>query len=377
MRRIVMLTVLLMTVYLCVFISSALAQDIGEPDTCRLTSNTWIINSQADSLITVDLWGWIDDPLIRGCSFGFRVYTYGSVGYGPHVDSLIIVDTFLFDPGMTAPVQNYSRSLLDESIDPDAPDWGYNGFSIGLVDFANPIFPTNVPTKIGEVTLKVIDRERVPEEFTIEIDSLFFPPAGAFKYSPSGSTGYPPQFVKSVIDVHNDLTPALTSIDPNNAKQDENVTVTIDGYRTHFGEGAQTEVFMTRNASTITAVGQTISTPTHMTADFSIPADAETGDYDFTVSVAGFDPVTEVDGFTISPPFLCGDASGDEKVNILDVVYLLNFIFSHGPSPTPYASGDLNCDGIVDIDDVVYLIAYIFMGGTSPCDVDGDGIFDC
>jgi hypothetical protein len=63
----------------------------------------------------------------------------------------------------------------------------------------------------------------------------------------------------------------------------------------------------------------------------------------------------------------CGDANGSGAVDIDDVVYLINHIFSQGPGPVPYESGDADCSGNVDIDDVVYLIAYVFSAGAEPC----------
>ncbi len=64
-----------------------------------------------------------------------------------------------------------------------------------------------------------------------------------------------------------------------------------------------------------------------------------------------------------------GDADGSGSIDIDDVVYLIEFIFSAGMPPSPYAicSGDPNCSCQVDIDDVVYLIAFIFSGGPAPC----------
>jgi hypothetical protein len=64
---------------------------------------------------------------------------------------------------------------------------------------------------------------------------------------------------------------------------------------------------------------------------------------------------------------LCGDADGSSNVDIADVVYLIAYIFSGGPAPSPLLAGDANCDGAVDIADAVYLIAYIFSGGPEPC----------
>ncbi|TFH65193.1 MAG: hypothetical protein E4G91_03370 [Candidatus Zixiibacteriota bacterium] len=64
---------------------------------------------------------------------------------------------------------------------------------------------------------------------------------------------------------------------------------------------------------------------------------------------------------------ICGDANGDDAVDISDAVYLIAYIFSGGSAPNPLLAGDANCDSAVDISDVVYLIAYIFSGGQAPC----------
>ncbi len=66
--------------------------------------------------------------------------------------------------------------------------------------------------------------------------------------------------------------------------------------------------------------------------------------------------------------YLCGNANADAAVDISDAVYLIQYIFSGGPAPSPVASGDANCDQSVDISDVVYLIQYIFSSGPQPCE---------
>jgi hypothetical protein len=80
---------------------------------------------------------------------------------------------------------------------------------------------------------------------------------------------------------------------------------------------------------------------------------------------------------TIKYPYICGDATGDEMINVADPVYIINYIFVGGPEPDPYESGDVNCSGNVNIMDAVFLINYIFVDGNVPCDTDGDGIPDC
>jgi hypothetical protein len=63
----------------------------------------------------------------------------------------------------------------------------------------------------------------------------------------------------------------------------------------------------------------------------------------------------------------CGDVSGDQFVDIDDIVFLISYVFGGGPAPIPLSKGDVNCVDAVDIDDIVYLINYVFGGGPTPC----------
>jgi hypothetical protein len=71
--------------------------------------------------------------------------------------------------------------------------------------------------------------------------------------------------------------------------------------------------------------------------------------------------------FAIESEYLCGDANGDETVNVGDAVFLINYVFKGGAAPDPLEAGDANCDGQVNVGDAVYLIAYVFKGGPEPC----------
>jgi len=62
-----------------------------------------------------------------------------------------------------------------------------------------------------------------------------------------------------------------------------------------------------------------------------------------------------------------GDANGDNKVSVTDVVYLINYLFKGGPLPVRSYTADNNCDGKINVSDVIYLINYLFKGGPPPC----------
>ena len=72
-------------------------------------------------------------------------------------------------------------------------------------------------------------------------------------------------------------------------------------------------------------------------------------------------------GGILVSPVACGDANGDENVDIVDVVYLINYLFRGGPAPVGgVCVGDANGDDETNIVDVVYLINYLFRGGPTP-----------
>ncbi|MFH1891545.1 MAG: right-handed parallel beta-helix repeat-containing protein [Candidatus Zixiibacteriota bacterium] len=88
--------------------------------------------------------------------------------------------------------------------------------------------------------------------------------------------------------------------------------------------------------------------------------------YNYETSLGFYvDMIEIIEGTSSCVP---GDADGSSAVDIDDVVYLISYIFSGGPAPSPLCCADVDCSGAVDIDDVVYLISYIFSGGPAPCD---------
>ncbi|MCH9025266.1 MAG: hypothetical protein IH931_08025 [candidate division Zixibacteria bacterium] len=88
-------------------------------------------------------------------------------------------------------------------------------------------------------------------------------------------------------------------------------------------------------------------------------------------SVFGWSP-TPYDSIPITVLGSCcvgtrGDFNGDgDDANILDLTYMVDYIFRGGPAPDPLLAGDANCDDDTNILDLTYLVDYIFRGGPVP-----------
>lgn len=61
-----------------------------------------------------------------------------------------------------------------------------------------------------------------------------------------------------------------------------------------------------------------------------------------------------------------GDPNDDGTPDIVDIVFLVNYVLKSGPAPIALMSGDVNADCDVDIVDIVYLINYVLKGGPAP-----------
>ena len=64
---------------------------------------------------------------------------------------------------------------------------------------------------------------------------------------------------------------------------------------------------------------------------------------------------------------LPGDVGNDGRMNLMDIIYLINYIYKEGPFPVPHQMvGDIDCSGGIDILDIMYLINYLYKGGPAP-----------
>ncbi|MCP4597329.1 dockerin type I domain-containing protein [Neptuniibacter sp.] len=70
---------------------------------------------------------------------------------------------------------------------------------------------------------------------------------------------------------------------------------------------------------------------------------------------------------------LAGDVNNDTNIDILDIVFVINFKYKGGPAPECMDEANINSDTEIDILDIVYLINYKYKGGPTPiCGTSGE-----
>jgi hypothetical protein len=81
--------------------------------------------------------------------------------------------------------------------------------------------------------------------------------------------------------------------------------------------------------------------------------------------------VFECPGGDCAPPpagkrFRRGDADASGSMNITDGVFILNFLFVGGPTPSCLDAADADDSGVVNITDGIYVLGFLFLGGPPP-----------
>jgi hypothetical protein len=66
------------------------------------------------------------------------------------------------------------------------------------------------------------------------------------------------------------------------------------------------------------------------------------------------------------PEFVRADANADGLINITDGIYVLNYLFLGGPTPTCLEAANSNGDALLNITDGIYVLNFLFLGGPEP-----------
>ena len=92
------------------------------------------------------------------------------------------------------------------------------------------------------------------------------------------------------------------------------------------------------------------------------------GDFYFTVKAGDICTPQYADSVEIwiSVMEVCGDIDNDNIINVLDIVYLIDYKFNDGPVPPILGACDVNSDDLINILDIILLIDYKFKGGPAP-----------
>ncbi len=91
----------------------------------------------------------------------------------------------------------------------------------------------------------------------------------------------------------------------------------------------------------------------------------------FNGSILDYVPILNAGTVSIANSFVCGDANGDEDINLLDILYLIDFVYGSptGPAPEPPEAGDVDGDSACNLLDILYLIDYLYGNPTGPAPV--------
>jgi len=76
---------------------------------------------------------------------------------------------------------------------------------------------------------------------------------------------------------------------------------------------------------------------------------------------------SDFDGIGDACEYTCGDPNDDDLVNLLDILYLVDFLYGIGAPPYPVMeAGDANADYAVNLLDILYLIDFLYGTPNGP-----------
>ncbi|MCH9024403.1 MAG: PKD domain-containing protein, partial [candidate division Zixibacteria bacterium] len=120
------------------------------------------------------------------------------------------------------------------------------------------------------------------------------------------------------------------------------------------GEGEILKIHLTIDSLALGGKSATIDTTSFLSNKLQL----------YTASTS-YTPIVFV-GSMSSKEIIRGDANYDAKISVLDLTFLIDFIFRGGPGSVTVQSSDMNFDNKIDFKDITYLVDFIFRGGDAP-----------
>ncbi len=120
------------------------------------------------------------------------------------------------------------------------------------------------------------------------------------------------------------------------------------------GRGEILKIHLSIDSLSLGGLGATIDTTSFLSNKLQL----------FTASTS-YTPIVFV-GSISSKEIIRGDANYDARISVLDLTFIINYIYRGGPSSVTVQSWDVNFDYKIDFKDITYLVDFMFRGGPAP-----------
>jgi hypothetical protein len=333
MREKLILLALLALLLLLPGKSVVLAEDPGNPDTCRVGSVD-IIQPGQQVVIPVTVY---NDEELGGLAIPL---VFGRTSYD------IVCDSISFEG-----TRSVGADILGSKIDTT---------NYRLIFYAL-YYSSNLPPDDGIVAnLFFTTGPNWDTALCVQVDSTFFPPTSRLEFTPrtSGQALYP-RLIKGSLGTGFAPVPGLIS------PADQGYTCSPDTFKFRWSKTSSDLSYIIQYSQD---ADFTTGVVTAGLTDTSYSVSLTWGTYYWhvkSINLCGDESDYQDTPFSVNV-FRIGDASGDGIVDVSDVIYLINYLYKSGPVPVPLESANVSGDEIVDISDAIFLLNYLFKHGSTP-----------
>ncbi len=310
----------------------------------------------ADSINNTYGWGVID--LLEALSWGAEFSVDTSVGNAPL--------TVQFTSNSSLPVIQYHWDFGDGgSSQLENPSYEYTNpgtYDVTLTTLTNYGCIDNqqlgLITLYGDTLTIGTDSAFAGEKLVINIElintqsltSLLIP----FKYGSSSEFRFDSVSLGSRTNYFEKVD--LAGIDVNNNRYGFRLIADNGGGSPPLapGRGDILRIHLTIDSLALGGIGATIDTTSFLSNKLRL-----------TTASTSYTPIVFV-GSISAKDIIRGDANYDGKISILDLTFLIDFVFRGGAGSVTVQSSDMNFDYEIDFNDVMYLVDFIFRGGPAP-----------